>query len=446
MGNENKVTDIIQRSKEVFLPDELRPDETTQVYSLADEFAKTRKNRSFAFFFIVLGFVTSIVVASVLVTQYIQHKQRLIDIGISDFEDLKLRELLESSNKFQGELNSARDALEDIKLQMQKEILSVKDASSRDRDAILSKNLSNDETDRQLKRIQAREEQRINQIKAQYQRKIDEKEIEITGLKAKVDSYDQNMKAGVQKAENILNNFQKLHNIRMEKQKAFYEGEIENLKNYYKRYIDSLILKYNPVFSAQLNPILKAPMRKEYESTPPLKDYQAELRREGVMAKDKFSALRKSIDENSILISRMQRIPYENSVPDALNQMAQLTNRIIYDYENLWYDLIEVIRQKNSIISNYKYAFDFHSKQFPETGFVIDPRDPNSIRIHLSTIQSINNGDIGLIFRNEDEYIGKIQFVKKPFMIVGKTIEVAQFKRIQPFDKILLKIQKENKE
>lgn len=446
MGNENKVTDIIQRSKEVFLPDELRPDETTQVYSLADEFAKTRKNRSFAFFFIVLGFVTSIVVASILVTQYIQHKQRLIDIGISDFEDLKLRELLESSNKFQGELNSARDALEDIKLQMQKEILSVKDASSRDRDAVLSKNLSNDETDRQLKRIQAREEQRINQVKAQYQRKIDEKEIEITGLKAKVDSYDQNMKAGVQKAENILNNFQKLHNIRMEKQKAFYEGEIENLKNYYKRYIDTLILKYNPIFAAQLTPILKAPMRKEYASMPALKDYQTELRREGVMAKDKFSSLRKSIDDNSILISRMQRIPYENSVPDALNQMAQLTNRIIYDYENLWYDLIEVIRQKNSIISNYQYAFDFHSKQFPETGFVIDPRDPNSIRIHLSTIQSINNGDIGLIFRSEDEYIGKIQFVKKPFMIVGKTIEVAQFKRIQPFDKILLKIQKENKE
>ena len=446
MGNDNKV-DIVRRSKEIFLPDELRPDETVQVYSLADEFEKTRKNRSFLFLFTVIGFALFIIIGSILITQYIRTQQRQIDIGISDFQDIKLREILDSSNKYQGELNTARDDLDNIRLEQQKQILNVRDSAARDREKVLALHLAGPETDRRLKEIKDREDAQIRNVNAQYQRKLDAKETEIAGLKTKVDAYDRSMKSGVQKAESILNNYEQLHKIKMDRQKEYYDTEMANQKRYYEDFIKSLILKYNPVFTGpQLKLVLSSPTRAEFASTPSLKDYQAELRRENIMSQDRFTGLRTSIANNSLVMERMQRIPYENSPPAALIQMAQLTNRIIYDYESLWYNLVEVLRQKNVIISNYRYAFDYYAKLNPESGFVIDPREPQNVRVHMSTPLSVKTGDIGLIFRKDDEYIGKIQFTKRPYAITGKVIEVVTNKRILPFDKILLKISKDHKE
>lgn len=447
MGNEDKVKDIVSKSKEIFLPDELQPEEAQQFYSLNDEFAKTRQNRSLSFFFTVVGFIFVIIVSSIIITFWIQHQQTRLDLSISDFEDLRLRDLLETSNKYQGELNAAREDLDDIKLRMQKEILQVKEGSARQREAVFAKHLSESETDRQLKTIQTQEDRRIQAVKVQYQNKLNEKEEEILTLKAKVAASDKGMKDNVQKAENILNNYQKLHNIKMSKQKEFYENEIYKIKLYHKRYVEALILKFNPIFrSTKLQGILKSGTSPEYANTPELKSFTSDLDREGALSKAKFDRMKQNIENNALIMARMNRIPYENSVAPALTQMTQLTNRIIYDYENLWYDLISIIRRKNEIIRNYRYAFDYHSQLNPESGFVIDPRNLSNIRVHLSTVLNVKTGDIGLIFRAEDEYIGKIKLIKSSSIVYGTTIEVAQNKKILPFDKILIKLQKGTKE
>lgn len=447
MGNEDKVKDIVSRSKEIFLPDELQPEEVQQVYSLNEEFAKTRKNRSLAFLFIVAGFIFVIIASSVIVTYWIQQQQTQLDLSISDFEDLRLRDLLETSNRYQGELNGAREDLDEIKLQMEKEILRVKEGTARQREGVLARHLPENETDRQLKLLQAQEERKIIAVKAQYQNKLNEKEEEILTLKAKVAASDKGMKDNVQKAENILNNYQKLHNIKMNKQKEYYENEIYNLKLYHKRYVEALILKYNPVFhSTRLQGILKSEASPVYAKTPEMKSFQSDLGREGAISKEGFDRIRRNVENNALIMARMNRIPYENSVAPALTQMTQLTNRIIYDYENLWYDLVNIIRKKNEIIGNYRYAFDYHSKIYPEGGFIIDPRNTRNIRVHLSTVLNVKTGDIGLIFRAEDEYIGKIKLIKHSSVIYGTAIEIAQNRKILPFDKILIKLQKETKE
>ena len=47
------------------------------------------------------------------------------------------------------------------------------------------------------------------------------------------------------------------------------------------------------------------------------------------------------------------------------------------------------------------------------------------------------------IFRNDDEYIGKISLFKSSGGYKGKVIEVAPNKKIEPFDKILLNLSRE---
>jgi len=330
---------------------------------------------------------------------------------------------------------------------MQKEILRVKEGTARQRETVLAQHLPEAETDKKLKQIQVQEKTRINAVEAQYKNKLNDKEEEILVLKAKVAASNKGMKDNVQQAENILNNYQKLHNIRMDKQKAYYENEIYKLKLYHKRYVEALILKYNPVFrSTRIQEILKSETNPDYTKTPNMKGFQNDLDREGALSKAGYDRIKRNIENNALILARMNRIPYENSVAPALTQMTQLTNRIIYDYENLWYDLVNIIRRKNEIIGNYRYAFDYHSQIYPEGGFVIDPRNANNIRIHLSTVLKVKTGDIGLIFRAEDEYIGKIKLIKSSSIVYGTTIEVAQNKKILPFDKILIKLQKETKE
>ena len=99
--------------------------------------------------------------------------------------------------------------------------------------------------------------------------------------------------------------------------------------------------------------------------------------------------------------------------------------------------LAKSVERKNSLIRNYQNAFDHLSRTKPESGYIIDPSNPNSIRVYINKIHTIKEGDTALVFREDDEYIGNIQFFQTEDGIKAKVIDIK--KDIEPFDKILLK-------
>ncbi len=446
MGNENKVNskEIIEKSKAMFLPDEVKPDALPYVYSLEEEFAKTKKNKSYLFYLAVIGFIALVVILTIFITAYVQNKSRAIDINISEFEDLKLRDLLDSSRKYEAQLNALKDELDDIKLKMNNDVLRVKDDAARQRENILAKNLSEAETQKQLARVKDSEDRKVKAVRASYQKRISDKEQEIAALKKQIASQDSKMRSNIQKAEDIVSNYQKLHKMKMDKQKAEYEDEIRRLKDYHQRYIASLILKYNPIFrSDRILKIINTPVDTSSKSLPKLRGYMPELRRENVISEGAFRSIRDKIANEQLVTDRMKKIPYENSVPSALNSLDSLSRNIISDYENLWYSLVLVIQKKNRQLGYYGYAFNFLSRENPESGYITDPRDPKHIRLHMMSFHKVKEGDTALVFRSDDDYIGKIQFFNTFDGLAAKTLELVQGKKMEPFDKILIKIKKD---
>ncbi len=442
MGNENKINEIVQRSKELFLPDELKPDEQQHVYSLNEEFARSRKNRSFFFVVKVLLFLVLIAGITYLLSIGIERFRGEAQVEFTEFEDLRLRDLFDNAGRYQTELGNAREELNDLRIRMQDDILNVKNASSRDREAVLARHLPQNETDAKIAKILEREEARIKEVKAEYQRKIVSREAKIRELNGKIEELNKDMKVNVQKAESIMGNYQQLHTIKMERQKAAYEREITELKEYHRRYVESLVLKYNPVFkSTKIQEILGT--GGDGAVIPFLAPYNEMLEKERAFTRSDFDRLRKNFENYTILMERMLQIPYENSVPPTLGKLNFLTRKLADSYEKLWVRLVSVIDRKNGIIQNYRHAFEYYGSLHPENGFIIDPRRKDAVRVQLAKIHAVKTGDTGLVFRDDDEYIGKIEFTVSETDITAKVVELAESKKLQPFDKILISYKKE---
>ena len=406
MGNEDKIngsTDLIQKGKTLFLPKDFKdPDGKPEVYSLVDAFAQTKKNRSIRFRLSVFGFIAVVIISAIVLSDYIQRQQQEIKITISEFDDINLLELLDSAKKYENELNRAKAALEELRIEMLERI---------------------------HKAPNAKEKQKI---RARYRKRIAAKREEIAEIKEKIDKYNVEVRKGAKKAEAIVGNYKKLHNLKMAEQRRKYEGKIYDL-----------ILKYNPRFRSQE---LRKILRMEVEDStnkPILRDYKKVLSRERVLGETEFNGLREKIRNQLLILERMLKIPYKNSVDPALKQMDSMWRNSIDNYEELWFKLSEAVRKKNSLIRNYKYAFDFLTKTQPESGYIIDPRDSKNIKVYMNRILRIREGDTGLVFRTDDEYIGRIEFFRSPVGIRAKTIELQESKEIKPFDKILIKIRKE---
>ncbi|HBF36494.1 MAG TPA: hypothetical protein DDW50_04155, partial [Firmicutes bacterium] len=92
-------------SKDLFLKN-LRVDyEQPQIYSLEDEFSKSKKNQDIKPYCIFFGFIIVLIAATVFTTHYLEIKSKQVSIDISDFEDIRLKETLHAAKAKEEELH-----------------------------------------------------------------------------------------------------------------------------------------------------------------------------------------------------------------------------------------------------------------------------------------------------------------------------------------------------
>ena len=120
MEFENKVTKE-PSGKEFFFQNSLAEVEKPAIYSLEVEFAKTKKNRDLKPYLIVCVFIFLLIVAAVGTGRYLDYKSKQIDINISDFEDIQLKETLNSVLEKEKELDRKTAELEKLRSSVRKE-------------------------------------------------------------------------------------------------------------------------------------------------------------------------------------------------------------------------------------------------------------------------------------------------------------------------------------
>ena len=112
MDNEQQVSTELTRTKEVFLRES--PGMSSgppKLYSVEEEFEKTKRNRSKVVPIVVLAFVVIFGLASTAVTLVIQRSTRQVPIDIDEFNDINLTEILDRQKKNENAFQAAQRQL-----------------------------------------------------------------------------------------------------------------------------------------------------------------------------------------------------------------------------------------------------------------------------------------------------------------------------------------------
>lgn len=403
MGNEDKVKRSLTEVKSRFLPADIGdPNAKNEVYALDKEFAAAAKNRSWSFYFITFGFLAAIAVATFVITHFVQGKHNQVELAIMEFEEIKLKDILNATRNDEKNLEVARRELESLKTKLREAMIELKE-----------------------KKTAAAE---VTRVRNDYNGKIAAQQKIVADYEKKVNSRHREMNEGVAKVENILSNHERLMKLRLDKQQGEYEKKIADL-----------ILRYNPNFSeAELKRMVAQDRLTTTIKYPALAPLSAELAKEKIVPLAKFDKFRAEQAAERQLIARLRQVPYINSVAPALTGIERRNAEITAQYEQLITDLMKAIRRKNEVIGNYRSGLKELTDREREYGYVIDPRNKAKMRVYLNPSLRAKAGLKANIFRKDDEYIADIEIFFDNEGPCAKVLNIADGKSIGAFDKIYL--------
>ncbi len=200
--------------RSLFLPDEIHDrDGTGQVYVLEEEFARSRKNRNLRLYAFLFAFTALLAGGVFLFRLWSEGRERLVEVDISDFEDLRLREVMSSARKRRGNIDVLHIELRMLEVAMLDEMLRVRrDYHSRG-NALLDTAASGEVVDAQLRGLDEKERRAVERIRTAYRARIRAKKAEIWSLEEAREEEEKELE--VKGAETRLSNEDRLYALRM---------------------------------------------------------------------------------------------------------------------------------------------------------------------------------------------------------------------------------------
>jgi myosin heavy subunit len=508
MENDKQINDFNdsswEQTKKVFLSDELlAKNETPEVYSLADEYAKSRKNKNLLVFGLSLLYISLIAVGVYLITTMEENKSKRIEVNIAEFQQFNLYELLAEQQANQEKLTQLEQELNDLRISSQNEIAKLSPKEQQKALAAMTEKTKTLEDTYKLQ-IQSKEDaikelkksmsENVRQRDEIYKQQITDKEKELKDLKKTVnetrqreDTYKQQIQekekelAALQKSletekqrvvtaqtqtndasiekYQLANQLQEVelmrlkneyedkiaklevsHQEEIERLKKDNQDEIGSVKKDNQEFIDNITLRYNPVYSqGEIAAVINSKLGNTGNTN--LNKYVKILDDDNVWSEQDYNQLRNKIHGQKVIIDSLLAVGYTNSVPPALNRLDRLSKSIVGDYETLWGNLVQRIKKMYDSFASYDYAFNYLSTINRESGYVIDARDPNRMAVFINRVYSVKKGDTAYILKNDNLAIAKIELNPESGRITAKVTAVLTPAKIEPLDKILLKLE-----
>jgi hypothetical protein len=421
--------------KNVFLSEDLLVKNIKpEIYSLPDEFEKSKKNKNLLVYGLIFLYIATIGVGAFFLTALEDQKSRRVEVNIPEFRQFNFIELLSEKKANEEKLAQLQQELTDLRTNSMKEIQKL--SPENQQKAIADMN------------------EKIKKLEDNYKHQMSEKEDSLKALQRSITGNQQENNQTVRESQSQVKKYQDLNTMQgteivrinteyeatISKLKADQQVEIDHLKKENQALVDALILRYNPVFSkGEIAAAVNAKIANV--NNPSLHKYDKILDNTDVLNEQSFNQLRKKIQNQKLIIDNLQRIPYTNSMPLALNSLEALSQSIISDYETIWSGLANQVDAKGSYLGSFGYAMNYLSITRHESGFVIDARNPNRMLIFIDQAYSLKNGDTAYIFKNDDKPIARISLTPDHGQIIAKVKEVLRPIKIEPFDKILLKLE-----
>lgn len=482
MGNDNEIKQIngikelVKRESKKSLAKSLKEIERdNKAYNLDEEFAKTKKNNSPKIFIIIGVSIGICILLSVIANYFIQASIKSIPIDVQTFQDVNLRDLLDVSKKYTAEMDATQLKLRILKSDLENERQLLNEETQNLLKINATQKLNPSDLAKQNSMIQARQAEKKRTLEKKYTTPIANLNSQIDAIHEKILQYDSKLMEEARKQKEVIDNHQKLYEMEKQDLIGQYDKRILNLEaqrlqdntlaqkqaddlakaiterfeldmkeliEKYEKQLSDLLSLYNPIFTdpsvIELIKDSKA-LDEPYTKIPSLSDeVQSEL---------------ESLFTQFKTVSKLLReIPYQNSVPEALNYLDYSYSSLSSKYALFINSQDEKLKASKTELSNLKASYSSLSAERDsytyalsqiidierENGYIIDARKENSILVYINPVFTVTENMKAYVFRKDDEPIGSISLFTKGASIYGKIDVLNEGAELKPFDKILL--------
>ncbi|MDC7123999.1 MAG: hypothetical protein PQJ46_00430 [Spirochaetales bacterium] len=479
MGDDEQIKDIIpserlvEQTRKAFLEGAIiDPDEGSNTYDLDAEFAKTKKNKDWRLYIVLVMFFLVFAVGGFFVYRFMSDKNRNIPVHIEYFEELRLRELLDASKKNENELNNAKEALQALEEERDSQIALLQKKLDQAVNLLKDEGYSRSEFNRRKQKLIDDESVQIDAIKAQYGPLIAEQQTKVNDIQAKIDQSDSRFMEQAKEQEKILNNQQRVFELEKQKVVDIYEEKLRNMEASYTNEIES-IKENNEKKLAQLRRQKDAEIRRQFKLyNPSFKDRSAEIiagynpdtyeiddkvlfpfqkiyEDENIYSESDLDDRYESFSKMQAILGQLQEVPYENSLPPAFTFLQAEGLEIVGDYERQVYQAGKTLQKKTDLIAKLEkaqsrllFGLEQYAQTQRESGFIIDARDPEKILIILNSLLPEPESQEAWIFRKNDVLIGKVEIWREDDSDWAKVISLTNPEQpIQSFDKVVVQVE-----
>lgn len=364
MDDDREITKLVEESKMVFLREAMEDYRSKQTeYDLQAEFAKTRRNRTLVVPLVVISMILVFVIAGVATALYTDRGIETVELEVEEFEEINLRDVLDSWLLVERRLEETDNRIEILENERDTALRLVERSRERAIDLVNARDLGEDEQESEIAEVESEYEQELASIRSDYNDRIEELEGEIAELERRQEEeFDEQEVEAALDRQDLVDDQQRLFELEKDRLQEFYEGRISELRSAYEqdlerhddfsaelrqalidRYeqeiaeledeheqeIEELILTYNPDLSdSEIADLLDEPLPETSSS----RSYSELFGETDAVSQEELEQLRSDSSALLEILERLQEIPFENSVPGALEHLGARAQAITGEY------------------------------------------------------------------------------------------------------------------
>ena len=355
MGNDNKITEEeksnqIHKEVMLFLGKELErihQTSTEQTYDIEREYAKSKKHHSpFSFFMLVISFIVVLSIA-VIITKTISAHNEEISVSVAVFDDLNLKNLLDTVGVAQTNYDNAVKNRASIESDMSVKLKAVEDEHTNDIFVIDSMSrLTKKRRESLIDEAEIKYKAALAAVHEEYDAKLIQAEREVEEYKSQLAAFDAAKIEAAKEKEKALDSERRVKELEQKKIKDQYESRIAELNKKIadtqrknsddmRNAVSSVSSQYQAEI-AMLDPKLKDNAADEIIKEANTKDSSdfsgaeslAEKNISSAKVSDAVSKYQTIYDDYKYLDSAVAAIPQKNSIPSYVSASHKLVNEM----------------------------------------------------------------------------------------------------------------------
>lgn len=449
-----------------------------ELYDVDKEFRKTRKNRSLLVPLSLAGMVILMSGLAWGITGMINRRAKSVEVDIRSFQDLNLRDLLDSAKRYDADLDRATRELAALEGDRQSRLESIEEKRRSDLALLEAVNLSEDERVRRRRSIEGEAAAASRNIRAGLDPVIQEKRVEIAAIQEKIASYDARSIEEAKKQQEVLDNQQRLYELEKQRLTSFYEERLASLEEAlrqeqiqgrrtleravaelsaaHKREMADLTARYNPTWEAEepAAKVLSGAGSIGPGAAHPLPQRTAPAG--SPVAAERVRAFAETYDGLRLVLGRLAETPYLNSVPKALSAADASAAALGQEYLALLAASAQAVSSRNARIGELEravaearlrldaaaVALTAYVRSVNAAGIVVAGRGTADIALFIDPqyMGDAGSGRSAWIFRGDDEPVAEAVLERRGDTVFCRILRLEEGMAVRPFDKVLLNL------